>query len=108
MSVTSPLDLGGLAFGLPVGPGLGDCRSAGGAVTTNDLIATGDASDIAVIAEEQNVSEKIVRSTLSLAFLASDIVYAAIDCRLPRGLGVSQVTGLPTDWTPQRQQLGLG
>ena len=73
-----------------------------------DQIVSGGATDIAVIAEKQNVSEKTVRSTLSLAFLAPDIVQAAIDGRLPRGLGVSQMTGLPAEWTLQRQQLGLG
>ncbi len=73
-----------------------------------DQIVTGDATDIAVIAEKQQVSEKTVRSTLSLAFLAPDIVQAAIDGRLPRGLGISQMTDLPADWSMQRQQLGLG
>ncbi len=71
-------------------------------------IVTGDAIDIAAIAERQRVSEKTVRSTLSLAFLAPDIVQAAIDGRLPRGLGVSQMTELPVGWAEQRQQLGLG
>ena len=71
-------------------------------------IATGDATDIAFIAEKHQISEKTVRSTLSLAFLAPDIVQAAIDGRLPRGLGVSQMTDLPADWSLQRQQLGLG
>jgi DNA invertase Pin-like site-specific DNA recombinase len=73
-----------------------------------DQISTGDATDIAVIAERHQISEKTVRSTLSLAFLAPDIVQAAIDGRLPRGLGVSQMTDLPVDWAEQRQQLGLG
>lgn len=71
-------------------------------------IATGDATEIAVIAQKHQISEKTVRSTLSLAFLAPDIVQAAIDGRLPRGLGVSQMTDLPADWSLQRQQLGLG
>ena len=72
-----------------------------------DQITSGDATDIAVIAKKQQVSEKTVRSTLSLAFLAPDIVQAAIDGRLPRGLGISQMTDLPVDWTKQRQQLGI-
>jgi DNA invertase Pin-like site-specific DNA recombinase len=72
-----------------------------------DQIVAGDATDIATIAEKHQVSEKTVRSTLKLAFLAPDIVQAAIDGRLPRGLGVSQMTDLPSDWPLQRQQLGL-
>ncbi len=73
-----------------------------------DQIATGDATDIAVIAERQQISEKTVHSTLSLTFLAPHIVQAPIDGRLPRSLGISQMTDLPVDWTKQRQQLGLG
>jgi len=72
-----------------------------------DQIVTGDATDIATIAEKHRVSEKTVRSTLSLAFLAPDIVRAAIEGRLPRGLGVSKMTDLPADWSLQRQQLSL-
>jgi hypothetical protein len=72
-----------------------------------DQIMAGDATDIATIAEKHRVSEKTVRSTLKLAFLAPDIVQAAIDGRLPRGLGVSEMTELPSYWPLQRQQLGL-
>jgi site-specific DNA recombinase len=42
-----------------------------------------------------------------LAFLAPDIVQAAIDGKLPRGIGVTQMTDLPMDWAAQRQQLGI-
>ncbi len=73
-----------------------------------DQLISGDAEDIAALAAKHQISEKTVRSTLSLAFLAPDIVQAAIDGRLPRGLGVSQMTDLPADWVLQRQQFGLG
>lgn len=73
-----------------------------------EQLLTGDAEDIAALAAKHQISEKTVRSTLSLAFLAPDIVQAAIDGRLPRGLGVSQMTDLPADWVLQRQQFGLG
>ena len=33
--------------------------------------------------------------TISLAFLAPDLVNAAIDGRLPRGMGVTRLTDLP-------------
>jgi hypothetical protein len=45
--------------------------------------------------------------TLSLAFLAPDVVKAAADGTLPRGFGVSRLTDLPADWTKQRRALGL-
>lgn len=73
-----------------------------------DQLISGDAEDIAELSAKHQISEKTVRSTLSLALLAPDIVQAAIDGRLPRGLGVSQMTDLPADWVLQRQQLGLG
>lgn len=59
------------------------------------------------IAREQNLSEKTVRSTLSLALLAPDIVEAAIDGRLPRGISVTEMTDLPADWHDQRKAVGL-
>jgi hypothetical protein len=44
---------------------------------------------------------------LSLAFLAPDIVKAAVKGTLPRGFGVSRLTELPSGWAEQRQALGL-
>lgn len=73
-----------------------------------DQLIAGHVEGINALAARQNVSEKTVRSTLSLAFLAPDIVQAAIDGKLPRGLGVTQMTDLPMDWAAQRQQLGIG
>jgi site-specific DNA recombinase len=73
-----------------------------------DQLIAGHIEGITALAAKQNVSEKTVRSTLSLAFLAPDIVQAAIDGKLPRGLGVTQLTDLPMHWTAQRQQLGIG
>ncbi len=65
-------------------------------------------ADVATLARQHDVSEKTVRSTLSLAFLAPDIIQAAIDGKLPRGLGISQMTDLSVDWSEQRRQLGIG
>ena len=68
----------------------------------------GRVEDNRAIAAAYDVSEKTVRSTLSLAFPAPDIVQAAIDGKLPHGLGVSQMTALPSDGVQQRQQIGIG
>lgn len=70
-------------------------------------LSNGQAADMASIAHENKLSDKSVRSMISLAFLAPDIVQAAIDGRLPRGLGISQMTDLPSDWDDQRKALGL-
>jgi len=63
--------------------------------------------DLAAIAARENRSERSVRMILSLAFLAPDIVKAAIDGTLPRGHGLSTLTDLPMDWTEQRKVVGL-
>ena len=45
--------------------------------------------------------------TISLAFLAPDLVKAAIDGRLPHGMGLARLADLPAEWSRQRQMLGL-
>ena len=45
--------------------------------------------------------------TISLAFLAPDLVKAAIEGRLPRGMGVARLCDLPAEWSRQHQMLGL-
>jgi site-specific DNA recombinase len=48
-----------------------------------------------------------IRMTLSLAFLAPEIVKAAIEGRLPRGFGLKRLVDLPMAWTDQWRALGL-
>src|SRR5262245_45665937 len=67
-----------------------------------DHLVEGVVPDLAAIATGEDLSEKTVRSVLSLAFLAPDIVQATMDGRLPRGFGVSQLTDLPMAWDAQR------
>jgi hypothetical protein len=45
--------------------------------------------------------------TISLAFLAPDLVKAAIHGRLPRGMGVARLADLSAEWSRQHQMLGL-
>ena len=72
-----------------------------------ELLLDGSAADIVALASMHQISEKTVRSTLNVAFLAPDVVQAAIDGKLPRGLGISQMTDLSADWSEQRRQLGI-
>jgi DNA invertase Pin-like site-specific DNA recombinase len=72
-----------------------------------DQILRGDVTDFAEIAQREKRSERSVRMLLSLAFLAPDIVAAAIAGTLPRGLGLSDMTNLPVDWVEQRRNLGI-
>jgi DNA invertase Pin-like site-specific DNA recombinase len=72
-----------------------------------DDIVSGAAPDIESIAAREGLSERSARMTLSLAFLAPNIVKAAFNGTLPRGFGVSRLTDLPASWNEQRQRLGL-
>jgi site-specific DNA recombinase len=59
------------------------------------------------IAARERCSARKVNMTISLAFLAPELVKAAIEGRLPRGIGMTRLSDLPAEWTLQRQALGL-
>ena len=48
-----------------------------------------------------------VNMRISLAFLAPNLVKAAIEVRLPHGMGVTRLVDLPAEWSRQHQMLGL-
>ena len=58
------------------------------------------------IAGREGCSARKVNMTILLAFLAPDLVKAAIDGRLPHGMGVARLCDLPAEWSRQRQMLG--
>jgi hypothetical protein len=59
------------------------------------------------IAAREGLNERLARMTLSLAFLAPDIVKAAVDGTLPRGFGISRLMDMPAGWAEQRRATGL-
>src|SRR4051812_1387080 len=59
------------------------------------------------IAKRESCSIRKVNMTISLAFLAPDLVKAAIEGRLPRGMGVARLVDAPAEWPRQHQMLGL-
>ena len=59
------------------------------------------------IASRERCSIRKVNMTVSLAFLAPDLVKAAIDGRLPQGMGVTRLAALPAEWSQQHRMLGL-
>jgi DNA invertase Pin-like site-specific DNA recombinase len=63
--------------------------------------------NVETIPTRERKSERSIRMTLSLAFLAPDIVKAAIEGRLPRGFGVTRLIDLPMAWSDQWPALGL-
>jgi site-specific DNA recombinase len=62
---------------------------------------------IEAIAAREHKSERSIRMTLSLAFVAPPIVVAAIEGRLPRGFGAKRLMDLPMVWSHQWTALGL-
>jgi DNA invertase Pin-like site-specific DNA recombinase len=59
------------------------------------------------LALREGKTDRSVRMTLSLAFLAPDIVRAAVEGRLPRGYGLKRLVDLPMAWPDQWRALGL-
>jgi hypothetical protein len=59
------------------------------------------------IAKREGCTARKVNMTISLAFLAPDLVRAAIDGTLPHGMGVVRLTDLPAEWSKQHEMLGL-
>ena len=72
----------------------------------DELIADPAATTESIAGREGCTTRKI-NMTISLAFLAPDLVKAAIDGRLPHGMGVARLCDLPAEWSRQRQMLGL-
>jgi site-specific DNA recombinase len=72
----------------------------------DELLSNAEAS-IATLAARERRSERSIRMTLSLVFLAPDLVRAAIEGRLPRGFNRTRLVDLPMLWSEQWRVLGL-
>ena len=72
----------------------------------NELVDDAKAN-VETIATRERCSVRQVNMTISLAFLAPDLVKAAIEGRLPRGIGVTRLRDAPIEWSRQRAMLGL-
>ena len=59
------------------------------------------------IAARQKCSVRHVNMTISMAFIAPGLVKAAIEGRLPRGIGVANLRDAPAEWSLQFERLGL-
>jgi len=68
---------------------------------------SGAVANVQDIAARENCSKRHVHMTISLAFLAPSLVKAAVEGRLPQGIGVARVFDLPPGWARQYQILGL-
>jgi site-specific DNA recombinase len=72
----------------------------------DELVRTSDATP-ETIAHREGCSPRKVTMTISLAFLSPALVKAALDGRLPRGIGVTRLCDMPAEWSRQHQTLGL-
>jgi site-specific DNA recombinase len=72
-----------------------------------DELVADQQKSVESIAAREGKTERSIRMTLSLAFLAPAIVKAAIDGRLPRGFGVTRLADAPMAWSAQWDAFGL-
>ncbi len=72
-----------------------------------DELVTEPRHTIETIAAREGKTERSIRMTLSLAFLAPGIVEAGIEGKLPRGFGVTRLTDLPMAWSEQWKTIGI-
>lgn len=71
-----------------------------------DEIVCGRAT-VEQIAVRQKCSVRQINLTLSMAFLAPPLVKAAIEGRLPRGIGIAELRAAPPEWSKQYAKPGL-
>lgn len=72
-----------------------------------DELLAGAVTSAEEIAARESCSVRQVNMTVSLAFLEPGLVNAAIQGRLPRGVGVANLRDAPLLWSQQRAMLGL-
>jgi DNA invertase Pin-like site-specific DNA recombinase len=72
-----------------------------------DEIVSGKVTGTHAIARREGCSERSVRMTLNLGFLAPKIVEAAQTGTLPNGLGLAHMADLPVVWMDQHHNLWL-
>lgn len=70
-------------------------------------IVSGSITGVDQIASRERCSVRQVNMTISLAFLAPDLVKAAVEGRMPRGIGVERLREAPAEWRRQFEVLGL-
>src|SRR5258708_8831078 len=72
-----------------------------------DDVVSGRVTTVAELCTRENCSVRQVNMAISLAFLAPNLVKAAVEGRLPRGIGIERLRDPPTEWSRQFEALGL-
>src|SRR6202140_4951250 len=72
-----------------------------------DDVISGRVTTVAELCAREKCSVRQVNMTISLAFLAPNLVKATVEGRLPRGIGIERLRDPPTEWSRQFEALGL-
>jgi site-specific DNA recombinase len=72
-----------------------------------DELMAGTATNVEQIARTENCTIRQINMTISLAFLTPNLVQAAVDGRLHRGVGIANLRDAPAEWSLQYARLGL-
>jgi site-specific DNA recombinase len=72
-----------------------------------DDVVSGRVTTVAELCAREKCSVRQVNMTISLAFFAPSLVKAAVEGRLPRGIGVERLRDPPAEWSRQFEALGL-
>ena len=66
-----------------------------------DDVVSGRVTTVAELCAREKCSVRQVNMAISLAFLAPNLVKAAVEGRLPRGIGIERLRDPPTEWSRQ-------
>ena len=72
-----------------------------------DDVVSGRVTTVVELCAREKCSVRQANMTISLALLAPSLVKAAVEGRLPRGIGVERLRDPPTEWSRQFEALGL-
>jgi site-specific DNA recombinase len=72
-----------------------------------DDVVSGRVTTVAQLCTREKCSVRQVNMMMSLAFLAPNLVKAAVEGRLPRGIGIEWLRDSPAEWSRQFETLGL-
>jgi hypothetical protein len=72
-----------------------------------DEIIQGSVIDVEQLAKRERCTERQINLTLSLAFLAPQLITAAVEGRLPRGINIERLRDPDPNWAKQFKDLGL-
>jgi hypothetical protein len=82
------------------------CAIARGRRWLNEIVSGSVATDAGQLQRER-CTVRHVNLTLSLAFLAPQLVKAAVEGRLPRGINIERLRDPHAEWGRQFEELGL-